>query len=479
MSMRQGLSFKELSVLFDQLDGRGGGLTDKAISTYHTGMLQDQPGGLFDVPGLENEVISTHVTPMGIGSVLPAYPSDTDDPRFPFITGWQASSGAQSVYPCEDAPKTYMKGGNLTAQFGRVSFMTNTIEVDKILHRSRSSSSNLNLIGSMLGNDTLAGGAFPTNPLSGVVAAEMVGVGVQFERALATMAWTGALANNTAGGGYMEFPGLDSQIVTGHVDADTNTAMPAADSVVMNFNYNYVDGTVLDIVEYLSGMEYHMTHLATRTRVAPVTWVIVMRPEMWQYLTMVWPCRYNTNRCSTSAGSNVTIMNDDANIRMRDAMRQGMYIDINGRRYRVIEDDGIYEQNNTNDANVPAGSFASTIYWVPLNLRGSMPATFWQYIDYTQVNMELAPMGQGRQAMGFWSDSGRFLWTTDYVKWCLDMQAKIEPRLVLRTPHLAAKLQNVMYTPLIHNRDWNPDSPYWKDGGVSFRTPTSSYAVWK
>ena len=59
------------------------------------------------------------------------------------------------------------------------------------------------------------------------------------------------------------------------------------------------------------------------------------------------------------------------------------------------------------------------------------------------------------------------------------MTAKIEPRVVLRTPHLAAKLTNIMYTPLVHLRDWSPDSPYWQDGGVSIRTQTTSYAVWK
>lgn len=474
--MNNDMTVKQLSALLDQL---GSGMTTKTPSAYHTGMLLDQPGGLFSVPGLENEVISTHITPMGIGAALPAFPSNVDDPRYAFITGWHDSSGSQPVNPCEDAPKTFMKGGNLTAKFGRVSFMTNTIEVDKILHRSRGASSDLMLMGAMIGADTLANGAFPTNPLNSVVAAEMVGVGVQFERALATLAWTGTPANDTAGGGYMEFPGLDFQIVTGHVDADTGVAMPAADSLVMNFAYNYIDGVTLDIVEYLSAMEYHLFHIAQRTRVSPVKWALVMRPELWQHLTMVWPCRYNTNRCSNMDGTNVVVMNDDVNVRMRDAMRNGMYIDINGRRYSVIEDDGIYEQTNINDQNVPAGSYASTMYFVPMRIRNTMPVSYWEFIDYRQIRSELAPMGQGRSYMGFWTDSGRFLWTADYVKWCLDMQAKIEPRVVLRTPHLAAKLQNIMYTPLVHLRDWNPDSPYWVDGGVSLRTATTSYAVWR
>ena len=479
--MKTGLTFKELSVLFDQIDsGSGTNMHQKTPAVYHTGHLLDQPGGLWDVPGLENEVISTHITPMGIGSTLPAFGANVDDPRYAFITGWEKATGSQPVNPCDDAPKTFSKGGTLTAAFGRIPGQTNTIEIDQVLHKSRYASTNLQLIGSMLGMDTLADGQFPTNPLNAVIASEMVGVGVTLERSLATMTWQGAIANNTANGGYKEFPGLDSQIVVGHVDAEINVAMPSADSLVLNFAYNYVDGTVLDIVEYISAMEYHMFHIAQRTRVAPVEWVLVMRPELWQYLTMVWPCRYNTNRCSNMDGNNPVVINDDANIRFRDAMRQGMYIDINGRRYRVIEDDGIYEQNNANDANVPAGSFASTLYWVPMRIRNSMPVCYWEYIDYRQVATELAPMGAGAKFAPFWTDSGRFLWTSDYVKWCLDMTTKIEPRVVLRTPHLAAKLQNIMYTPLVHLRDFNPDSPYWYDGGVSLRQPGSEgYAVWR
>ena len=59
-----------------------------------------------------------------------------------------------------------------------------------------------------------------------VVHAEMVGVGVQMERKLATMLWQGSTANNTSGGGYKEFPGLDDQIATGQIDAETGTTMP-------------------------------------------------------------------------------------------------------------------------------------------------------------------------------------------------------------------------------------------------------------
>jgi len=436
------------------------------------------PGGLFTTYGLENDVVSTHVTPRGIGSVAPAVPGNIDDPRFPFLLGWADDYGSEQDGPCDDAPKTYMKGGTLTAQWGRITRQTETIEITSQLHMQRGVNTNLRLLGEMMGMDTLVNNDFPANPLDVTVAAEMVGVGVSLERALARMTWTGSPANNTAGGGYAEFPGLDNQIATGHVDAVSNTAMPAADSLIMEYGYNYVDGAVLDIVEYLSAMEYYMFRLADTTRLAPVTWAVCMRPELWQYVSMVWPCRYLTNRCTTASNSNPMVINDDANVRMRDQMRQGSYIDINGRRYPVISDDGIFEHTNANNANVPAGSFASSIYFVPLRVRSSFSTLYWEYIDYRQVRTQLAPMGRGAGLTPFWSDSGRFIWALDAVKTCFDLAATIEPRLVLRTPQLAAKLQHVMYTPLEHLRSFDPQSPYWLDGGVSTRSLPTSYAVW-
>jgi len=469
------LTVKQLAELMDKM-----GDHTKAPASYGTSMLHDQPGGLFDVPGLEAEVISTHVHPQGIGSLLPALPSDNDDPRYAFILGWQKATGTQPVNPCDDAPKNFIKGGNLTAQFGRVAGQTNTIEVDQILHRSRSSSSNLRLMNAMMGMDTLASGEFPENPLDTVISAEMLGVGIGFERDLADMAWNGAIANNTAGGGYKEFPGLAAQITTGHVDADTNTAMPAADSTVLDFNYNLLDSTALDVVEYFTALEYHLSTLDRSTRLSNVQRAIVMRPEIWQYLTMVWPCRYNTNHCTTffPGTTNPVVINDNNNILMRDTMRRSKQIEINGNTYPVVIDDGIFQSTNINDANVPAGHFASDVFFVPLVANG-MPVCYWEFIDYRRVRTELAPMGTGASHIPIWTDGGRFLWTTEYVKWCLNMTAKIEPRLVLRTPHLAGRIDNLMVAPLLAQRDWNPDSPYWYDGGVSTRATTTSYAVWK
>jgi len=47
--------------------------------------------------------------------------------------------------------------------------------------------------------------------------------------------------------------------------------------------------------------------------------------------------------------------------------------------------------------------------------------------------------------------------------------------LVLRTPQLAARIQNVKYVPLQHVREPDFDSPYFHKGGVSTRGVASYY----
>jgi len=375
------------------------------VATSHTGQLLLQPGGMFAIPNLDNAVISTMVRPLGVGGILPSFASDDDDPRYGLLTGVSDDIGSEPVAPCDDAPVGYMKGGTLTAQFGHVMRKTNTIEPSKILRRRGGVTTNLRLIGEMFGNTEVKPSMDTTQMLDLVVKSEMVNVGVRMERTFANMIWQGTPANNTAQGGYMEFPGLDAQIATGQLDAVSGVAIPSADSFLMDFNYAAVDGTVNDIVRYLAEMLYHLEYLAETTGLSPVTFVICMRGQLWEEFTAAYPCRYLTNRCNNFSGTSPMVINDDNNINMRDEMRRSMQIPINGRVYNVIKDDGMFEHNNTNNANIPAGSYASSIAVVPLRITGNFPTTYWEFVDYTLLqNKELRPLGQGAAKLPFWTD---------------------------------------------------------------------------
>jgi len=451
--------------------------TPATIGTF-TGIWQ--PGGIFSVAGTDRDVMTAHIRPTGIGSVLDTFPGNEDNPRYATLTGYTATSGSLPVNPCDDNPSGYVKGCYLTARFGRIAYDTQTVEVDKVMRKAnRGVFDDLILHGRVLGlTDLVPSGLNENQILDVITMSEMVGAGVQMERELVRQMWQGSFAVNTAGGGWQEFPGLDVQIATGQVDAENNQACPALDSDVKDFAYNNIEGTNPNIVRYLAQMEWFLRFNAQRMGFMPVKWVVAMRPEMWEILSEIWPCQYNTNRCVSSmiGQQSELLVNGTEMVAVRDRMREQMFIDINGRRYPVVVDDGIFEANSTNDANLAAGQFASSIYMVPLTITGNFPVTFRQHVDYRLWRDDVNLL---RGMANFWTDRGIFSWAFEDIKWCYKLSLKTEQRIVLRTPQIAGKIQNIMYEPLQHLRSPFPASPYHADGGVSLRTvDDSGYAVW-
>jgi len=438
------------------------------------GNAQDAPqlhgnGGLFS-NALERDVITAYVRPKGIGSALDMMPSTVEDPRFGSITGYTATTGDEPTTVCDDAPHGFVKGCNLTARFGLLRRDTNTIDIDKVmLKKNRGDFNDLILRGRVLGmNNMVPTGLNEAQILNILTMSEMVGAAVQAERKLSQTIWRGTLAD----GGT---PGLDLQIATGQMDADTSTLCPALDSDVKDFNYDAVDGNGRDIVEYMSMMAFYLQYNAEGMGLDPTEWLVAMRPELWSELSATWPCRYMTNRCTNLAGTNVAVINDNVNIATRDAMRRSMTIDINGRTYPVVTDTGIFEHNNINNAHLAAGEYASSIYFVPLRIQSNFPATYREYVDYRGWDRDVSLL---RNMQTFWTDDGIYSWAIEFNKWCYKLALKTEQRVVLRTPQLAGKIQRVKYVPLQHLREPYADSPYFADGGVSVRGSSWGKAVW-
>jgi hypothetical protein len=427
--------------------------------------------GIFTGPGLERDVITAHIRPMGIGNVLPLIPSTSEDPRFATLTGYTDVVGDEPDEACEDAPAGYVKGCNLTARFGMIRRDTNTIEMDKVMLKvNRGDFTDLVLRGRVLGLSGLEPSGLNEGQILDVITmSEMVNTGVQTERKLMNEMWQGTLGVST------EFPGLDSQIATGQQDADTGTLCASLDSDVKDYNLQSIGAS---IVNYLSQLEWYLNHNAQRMGLDPVRWVIVMRADLWFELTAVWPCAYNTTKCSPAVDTNSTVFLDGRENTMdRDNMRRGMYIDINGRRYDVIIDDGIFEHNSTNNAGLIPGEFASSIYMVPLTITGGFPVTYREFVDYRQAAPDVSLL-RGLERF-FWTDGGVYSWAFEDIKWCYKLSLKTEQRVILRTPQLAGRIDNVKYSPLQHLRDFDPDSPYFYDGGVSIRSSIGTpNAVW-
>ena len=463
----------------------------KTATGSPSGPYMHGPGGLFGVRGLSRDIISTHTQITGsLGEVLPILPSQDTNPLFSYITGFIRSDTQEKNSICDDPEEAGgMKTCIQTTQFGRKEFKTRELEVNRMGQRiNRGEFMDLNLLNSPL--VAQMGGLMQNflglkNEQAAIagndIVMRMVELGVAFQRWYCPTVFTGNPANNSAGGGYKEFPGLQVLISKNKVDALSGTACPSLYSLVASFGYRQVSSTTdPDIVRTLTNMVRILKRKADQQGLSPVQLAFVMREPLFYEVTRIWPCQYNTDACFVIAPTGATAnLNLDAagQVRFRDEMRAGKYLLVDGYQVPVIIDDCIMEDNHADNAAIPLGGFSSDIYIVPLAARGGTVKTlYWEYYDFQAdviPNMSQLPTW-------FWSDSGAFLWTMGAPKnWCIDVSAKTEPRLILRTPQLAARLQNVVYVPLYHTDDPLPSQDYHVNGGNRTGYPTASpYSDW-
>lgn len=482
-----------LVAAFAEALAKGGADTMRKAQTVGApvGPYVHGPGGLFGVRGLERDVISTHTQITGsLGEILPIVPSADMVPLFPFITGFIRSDTQEKNGVCDDPEEA----GNFktciqTAQFGRKEFKTRQAEVNRMGQRiNRGEFMDLSLLNSPLVNQMsgLMQGFFQLGSQQSILAGQemtmrILEMAVAFQRWYCPIVYTGNPANNSAGGGYKEPPGLDLLISTTKVDVQTGAACPSLRSDIKDFVYRNVDSTTdPDIVKTLTTMYRILRRKAVQQNLAPVQLAIVMREPLFYHLTEIWPCRYITYRCDNIDGSNIDPVGSfsvESMYRMKVEMRQGSYLLIDGFQVPVIIDDCIMEENHADNGTIPVGGFASDIYFVPLTARGgSIRTLFWQYYNYRN---DVLPQLSGLP-MWFWSDNGAFLWSLKAPdNWCLEVIAKTEPRLILRTPQLAGRLTNVVYVPLQHTDDPLPSQDYHVNGGVTTGRPLPSpYSEW-
>ena len=436
-------------------------------------------GSLFGSHSIEREVVTAHVRPFGLGSQLPKIPTVFEQPFYSAITGVTDVAGSEPTEPCDDAPRAWMKVCDLTAQFGRLARDTGTIEIDKVmLKKNRGDFTDLRLYGELLGMSGFTVDGLTSDQILNIVTkAEMVIAAIALERELSHQLWQGSIWANA--GAYKEFPGLMFQVATGQMDAHSGTVCPALDSDVKNFGLQDVEdmNSLRDIVGHLQALEAFLWHNAYTMGLTPVDFVLCLRPELWFILSAIWPCAYNTNKCSVMDTGLIDAVPqiDAADMTgIRDAMRQGMFIDINGRRYPVVIDSGIYEGTNTTKAGVPAGCYSSSIFLLPLRAAG-LTTLYMEHIDYRAAQPDVALM---RGKAPFWTDGGMYYWAMEDEKWCIKLSVKTEMRVILRTPHLAGRIDDILYCPTQHFRSPYPDDPYFVDGGVSMRPDETTYHVW-
>ncbi len=442
------------------------------------------PGGLLSYPGVDPDVFHTVVGAKGILGQLPVRPARDTNPLFSVITGVGDDSGAEKTEVCDPAPTAgILSACMLSSVFARYERATPELEINRLGQRTdRSDPMDLRLVGTPLADSAafLSGPAAqgtPGNLLQNEVAQRMWELGVSLHRLLSRQLWTGNPANNN-GDAYRELTSFPILVNTGHADVLTNTSCPSIDSDVKDFDYADVATAGSDLVNALTYIFRTRRSLAERTGVTPVRWVLVMREELFYEVSAVWPCAYLTYRCSFGDNEAARLLvSGDEQTKLRIAMREGRYLMIDDQQVEVVFDDGIPMQTSTSggtgSGNVPNGAFASDIYLIPMSILGGRAVTYLEHFDYSNPDIRSAIAGL---EPGAYTVDGPWITTTRRSIWCFNWQTKIEPRLILRTPWLAGRLQNVVAMPLQYTRSPFPDDPYFvAGGGVTTRSGPSYF----
>ena len=488
-----------IMLMAQQAQGAGGAnsTTIKAVSAApRTSGYAHGAAGLMSAPGMSREVINAMMLPhLGLLRMLPSRPSTEDFAFYGILTGQTAASGTfngtNSAGVCGDPPTAgLLKLCTQMYRFGRQSMMTPVIELDRVGRtNNRSEFTDYRLIGGpyqadMPGAPSVPGNNGIADALNFEVAKVSYELANDWVRNFGPFLFTGNRTNNTGGGIIQEYNGLDGLINTGYRDSDvpvggTGTLCPRADSLVYNYRSANVETQAAakgGIVNVITGIDRQLRYRAVEMGLMPVKWVLAMRWSAFYQLTEVWPCAYSTYRCLTDANTGLSAsqpaVNDALRLQdMRNEMRgdwdarTGQFLWIDGVKRDVVIDDTIPE------TALAAGAFNSSIYWIPLTVIGGFQATYMEYFNYDSPQGAMAAaklLAPGDSY--FTTDGGRFAWhKKPPTNFCVQALVKSEPRLILRTPMIAARITNVAYTPLAHERDWNTSGYYFVNGGKTDR----------
>lgn len=444
-----------------------------------TNIYAHGPGGLFSLPGVDPMVFNATIGVRSVMSQLPVRSSVDTNPLYTTVTGVTGETGAEKDGVCDDPPVAGLtKACTLTAVFGRYEGMTRELELNRLgQYVNRGDPRDLRMMNTPnnvgLGLFDAPFGRDFRSVVNQEVSKVFFELNTAMVRKLSRQSWIGNPTNNSANGGYKEFPGFDILIGTGKKDAETGVACPAMDSDVKNFNYKNVNGNDGgDIVQAMTYLFRYLRFNATHMGLDPATWIIAMRETAFYEVTAIWPCSYLTYMCNFNGREDQARLNvsADAQIAMRDDMRNNQYLLMDGIKVPVVFDDGIAEESNTNNANVASGSFASDIYFIPMTVLGGVPVTYVEHFDFRNSQMSEALVeGMYNYSYRVYGDGTWIVHAKPPNNWCLQWITKIEPRIIMRTPYLAGRLNNIEYSPLQHTRDAYPGDPYFVNGGGTSR----------
>lgn len=449
-------------------------------SSTPTAVYANGPGGILNGPQ-NPRIVNAMVMPhLGLQTRIPVRPSVYLNEQRAIFTGVTAGTGSNPTAVCDPWPTPgNLKMLRVTWPFGRDGFSTDTINLtDPRIGGlvNRADFRDFTLVGDPLNGTEgvvvpTAPGGEPRNPFQSELGAQMLKFKIGYFRKHGRIFYTGNPVNNVYQGSqlvYGEAPGLNILVNTGYQDANTGALAPAADSLVRAFNAN-VNVAGVALVTVMTGIFRRQDKRAEDAGLGPVRFAWVMPEQLFYELANVWPCAYQTYRCSIANNTDQRVINITDQMNMTNDMRNGNYLLIDGKQVEVIVDDAIAE------TDLGGGSFSAPIFLVPLTYLGGTPALYTEYFDFNNADSVEMRNAFGAQNEFVVTDNGRFFWVKRKNGACVSMDAVEMSRLILEVPFLAARLTGIQYTPIIQTvSGWTTDGGrFYNGGGTS--TPVQTF----
>lgn len=450
--------------------------------------------GLFNRRDRENPVFSAILGPMmGVAESLPVFNGSrflnnefggTEASFESLITGQTAGAlddfANQPTQPCQDGPVGgLLQFCSLVNTFGSYKMSTREVEIDRAGRVADMTDAFTVQVANMFPT-----GLFATpsdtpslqNAVNNELAARIWEMTLGFQRMFGPRVFIGSPANNV--GEAKDIVGLDIHINSGNKrDSSQQTLCGAANSDVKSFGNNVVgSASGPSLMRYIEMCDAFVTDKARRQGLGTPDYEIAMRPEAWFEISETIPVQKYERVIALIN----RVTNGRANLDARgayderDAIRASMMIPVNSRMLRVVVDDTIAETSLGNIAGTP--TYASTIYGIPLTVLGGFPVTFWEYLNHG--NNQAMAVQQRANGLTWVTDGGMFRWTAEFSKGCLKLNVRFTPRLRMRTPQIAWRIDNVAYQPLQHFNSWDPNSAYYVAGGVTQGEQQKYYSSW-
>ena len=436
--------------------------------------------GLFTRPGSRPDMFGTNVMPAGLMDVLPLRTTLITNPEYDILTGFTGARGSNAADFCSPAAKAgFAKICTQVARFGEMFMQTDAVVINKTGGRLNFADTDKNLLNPQALPSYLPDLLRRTRNINSQDWFQLYGLAVQMVRALETVVFTGnhALTPANAELGFIkEFDGLDLLIKTGHVDAATDTACAAVDSIVVDWGgadiSETVDGDTM--VQTLANVLYNLFQLAIDSNMGNVQFALLMYPDMFYALTRIWPCLDLLAGCDTllanlGNGSTLSNISADQQRRMQDEMFMGRYLPVDGKRIPVITSQGIPLTDSGN-------GFSAPFYLVPLTVMGGYETLYVE--GFNQGNAEASAMANltGSNANYATFNGGFWAAATAQKMMCMEYGFAAQPRLILETPWLAARFDDVKFKLNHYSRQFRPSDPYYKNGGVTIRYSEQLYS---